>query len=126
MHHLRQHLSWMLFIWLAFEGTVLAAPVVLAAAGSMPVEELCTCPGGDHETCPMHHGQESDASDLAVCSMCSVGGPMDMALLSMAGGVGLLPESAGVPLQLRSSMIPASEFRARDLAVPHDTPPPRL
>jgi hypothetical protein len=126
MQYLRRRLSWMLFIWLAFQGTALAAPVVLAIAGSAPAEELCTCPGGDHETCPMHHGQKANSPTSATCGMRSVGAPTDVALLSMAGGVGLVPESAVIPLRLQSSTILASELRALDLSIPHDTPPPRL
>jgi hypothetical protein len=116
----------MLFIWLAFQGIALAAPVALAVAGSAPVEELCTCPGGDHETCPMHHGQKANSPISAVCGMRSLGAPTDVALLSMAGGLGLVPEFFAITPQLRSSTIPPGERRVLDVSIPHDTPPPRL
>ena len=58
MGALRRRLSWMLCLWLLFQGAAIAAPVALALAHvTVPGQELCDCPGTDHGvTCPMHHG----------------------------------------------------------------------
>jgi hypothetical protein len=126
MRFLRQHLSWLLLVWLSCQTFALSAPVVLAAAASAPVEELCTCPGGDHETCPMHHGTQSAAPGAPVCGATACCAPVDVALLSLAGGAGILPDLVGLPLSLVASDVAVSSPVLSDIAASHDTPPPRL
>ena len=128
MKFVRLHLSRLMCIWLLCQVVALAAPVVLAAAGS-PVEELCTCPGGDHETCPMHHGTQSDPSDTpapAVCGIKACSSPVDVALLSMAGGAGVLSSSAQFDCPLVTAPVVIQEPSSFDQPAPHHTPPPRL
>jgi hypothetical protein len=127
MRFLRKRLSWMLTAWLGCQGVALAAPVALAAAGTMPVEELCTCTGGDHETCPMHHSRQADEPGrTAICGMSSACAPADVALLSMAGGAGVLPGEVRLPLLLASTAVSISQSAVLGIVVLHDTPPPRL
>jgi hypothetical protein len=121
----RRRLPWLLSLWLVCQCVGLAAPIVLAAAGSAPVEELCTCAGGDHETCPMHHGTQTDGT-AAPCGVRAACAPVDVALLSMAGGAGVLPAPIQFNLPCSESPVIAFEPSATALAVPHDTPPPRL
>jgi hypothetical protein len=125
MRPLRRRLSWLLSVWLVCQVVALAAPAALAAAGSMPVEEICTCPGGDHETCPMHHGsspEQRSSSDSAVTGSCA---PADAALLSFAGGVGVLPSAVDIVTPQPVSSIHVPPQTTLDQRVPHDTPPPR-
>jgi hypothetical protein len=101
--------------------------VVLAAAGASPVEELCTCPGGDHETCPMHHGRSTEEGSAPVCAMTSSCAPADVALLSFAGGIGVLPAgSATFDLPQDASPLLPLQTSPFDVTVPLDTPPPRF
>lgn len=120
----RRRLSWLLSFWLVCQAVSLAAPVVLAATGAT-AEELCTCPGGDHETCPMHHGQANPDGTTALCGMRAGCAPIDIALLSLAGGAGVLPTPVHVVLLRAQSAVVTLEPAEVSLAVPHDTPPPR-
>ena len=129
MKFVRRHMSWLLSIWLVCQVTALAAPVVLASSGAGTVDELCTCPGGDHETCPMHHGTQSDPSDRpapGVCGIKACSSPVDVALLSMAGGAGVLWSSAQFEYPLGTAPVFIQEPASLDQPAPNHTPPPRL
>lgn len=126
MGPLRRRLSWLLSVWLACQLVALAAPAALVAAGSTPVEELCTCPGGDHDTCPMHHGsspEQPSSGSSAVTGSCA---PADAALLSFAGGVGVLPSVLDLFTLQTVSAIDVPPQATLEPAVSHDTPPPRV
>lgn len=129
MPRLRARLSWMLASWLVLQLAAIAVPVVLAATGHATVEELCDCPGIEHgATCPMHHGpsRSSDRSDEETCTLRSACASPDAALLSLAGGIGVLPRSTDVAIDLTSSDLvlirPRPLFRS-DLP---EAPPPRV
>lgn len=126
MTFIRQYLSRLMCIWLLCQVVALGAPVVLVAAGATPVEELCTCPGGDHETCPMHHGTQSTAPDSTVCGMKACSSPVDIALLSMAGGAGVLSSSVQFEYPRVAAFVVAQEPASLDQPAPNHTPPPRL
>jgi hypothetical protein len=126
MRFFRRRLSTLLSLWLVCQVIALAAPVVLAATGSTVVEELCTCPGGDHETCPMHHGRQAEAPGPAICGMSSCFAPVDVALLSMAGGAGILADPPAAPLLTATPVIALPDPVSFDIAITRDTPPPRL
>ena len=83
-----------------------------------------TCPGGDHETCPMHHGGSPDRSDR-VCAMTNCSAPVDVALLSMAGGAGVLPSAFSVAQPQFSSRLVLPPQAIVHAPIAHDTPPPR-
>ena len=126
---IRQYLSRLMCIWLLCQMVALAAPVVLVAVGATPVDELCTCPGGDHETCPMHHGTQSDPSDRpapGVCGIKACSSPVDVALLSMAGGAGVLSSTAQFDYPLVTATVVIQEPASLDQPAPNHTPPPRL
>jgi len=125
MNGIRRHLTWLLFVWLACQMSALAAPIVLAAVGSAPVEELCTCTGVDHDTCPMHHRTAADSAQSQVCEMSSCCAPVDVAFLSMAGGAGVLPAALHMGPPLASSLLATCETSFHGVVPPHDTPPPR-
>jgi len=125
MKTVRHHLTWLLRAWLLCQMVALAAPVALASIGSVVVEELCTCTGGDHETCPMHHGTP-DAGQSALCGMRSAATPLDVALLSMAGGTGVMPSAVFLVRPVTAAPVTFEESATIDLVIPHDTPPPRL
>jgi hypothetical protein len=125
MRFFRHHLTWMLCVWLGCQASALAAPAVLAALGSAPIDELCTCTGDDHTTCPMH-GSQHHPQDPDTCRLHSSGVPVDAALLSMASGAGVLPRVvdhavAAVP----PSRVVTAEFPALDTDLARSTPPPR-
>jgi len=124
MKFVRRHLSWLLSAWLVCQVTALAAPVVLAS-GAGTSQELCTCPGGDHDTCPMHHGQP-EGQGVAPTGVAACHAPVDAALLSMAGGAGVLPTVALLERPNISARLALAEPTTVDFVSPHDTPPPRL
>ena len=127
MKFVRRHMSWLLSAWLVCQVTALAAPVVLASSGAGTVEELCTCAGGDHETCPMHHGTQPDGQGTAASG--GVGAcraPVDVALLWTAGGAGVMPTVAIVERPDASARVAVTEPVPVDFVSPHNTPPPRL
>ncbi|HUR34787.1 MAG TPA: hypothetical protein VM032_13385 [Vicinamibacterales bacterium] len=126
MAFIRHHLSWLLCGWLACQLTALAAPVVLAAAGAAPVEELCTCAGGDHETCPMHHGGPTAPDGASPCAVSASCVPGHIALLSMAGGAGILPSAITVTRQTASAPVSIADPSAERFVLTRDTPPPRF
>ena len=125
MRTVRRHLSWLLRAWLLCQVVALAAPVAMAGTGSVPVDEICTCPGVDHDTCPMHHGT-TDAGQSALCGMHSAAAPLDVALLSMAGGAGVMPSAVLLARPVTTALVSLEKSSTIDLVVPHDTPPPRL
>jgi hypothetical protein len=123
MRRLRQRLSIVLFACLFMQLTAFAAPVVLAAAFGAPAEELCTCASGDHETCPMHHGRSQGGA--GTCAMRGTCAPTDIALLSMSGGTGVLPQAVAIAPEDPSTLLVLSHFDPLTLAVLPDSPPPR-
>jgi len=121
MRRFRQHLSIVLCGWLFTQLLALAVPVALAA-GAAQAEDLCTCAGGDHDACPMHHGHPQDAS---TCAMRSLHAPTDVALLSLAGGTGVLPQILVVTHLGTSAPIDSADPYLSAISVPFDSPPPR-
>ena len=105
----------------------LATPVVMAAASATVAEDgLCTCPGGDHATCPMHHAS-SVRSARGECRMQATATPSDAPIVSMAFGLGLPTTSAlGVvapaPQSARCAVV-VSPLASR--GTPPEPPPPR-
>jgi hypothetical protein len=127
MRTIRQRLSSLLAVMLAFQLGGLIAPVALSAAGASVIE-ACTCPGGTHATtCPMHHAKDNGSSTGA--NRCAIRGaslPGDLALLTLGTGVGILPSLSSFDVADESSAIlaaPVSSIRPR--ADFPDSPPPR-
>jgi hypothetical protein len=95
MPSVRRRLSWMIRVWLICQiAGFAAAPTALGCGGANAVdvdETPACCRGlGPGETCPMHHSH--DGSDTT-CKMRSVCGRSDAALLTLAGGLGVLPSA---------------------------------
>ena len=126
MTFFRQYLSRLMCIWLLCQMVALAAPVVLVAAGATPVDELCTCPGGDHETCPMHHGGQPDTKDPDQTGVGACHAPLHVALLWMAGGAGVLPNPIALERPNLSAPLSLPGVSSDEVVSPHNTPPPRF
>lgn len=127
MRILRQHLTRILLGWLLIQFSVIASPVALAAAGMVVADEICTCPGGAAHgaACPMHHREEAASTGASRCTMQNASAPLDVALLSLAGGAGVLPQPISFQAQTVqiAVCIPDVQFFSR-VEVP-DSPPPR-
>lgn len=127
MRLLRRRLSWMLGGWLVFQCAGIIAPVVLSATGWVAVS-TCTCPAAAHgAACPMHHADDRETTGASRrCVIENAAAPIDIALLSLAGGGGLLPRP-----MIIDRIDPASEHVASLTKVPSshtelpDAPPPR-
>jgi hypothetical protein len=122
----RRRLSWVLYTWIACQAVGLAIPIALAASGVVSIQ-ICTCPGEDHgATCPMHHGKSASAKDEELCSLQSATRPLDAALLSMAGGAGVLPQLvASAPLQPAVAAIAVAAAVPQSWTEVPNSPPPR-
>jgi hypothetical protein len=126
MGSLRFHLRRVAAAWLAFQLVgLIGAP--LAVRLSAAVMEVCTCPGGDHQTCPMHHGQQNSSSESRSprCVLQNACAPDDAALLPLAGGLGVLAPVTLVSDDLqRVDMVERASHTTSRQSVP-DSPPPR-
>jgi len=100
MQWIRKPLSLLVAGWLVIQlATLVAAPIVLGGSGVVHTasgDANCTCPPGTAPglTCPMHSSPHGDAP---TCRIRSTSGPSDAALLSLVGGLGVLPLSRSVP-----------------------------
>ena len=122
----RRHLSWVICFWLASQiAGVAAAPLAFCCARVVTAddEEKC-CPGLlPGQVCPMHHTTEGKPE----CVMLSTCGHTDAALVSLAGGIGLLPHFSTTLFALQSldtvsAMTPSAIARSER----PDSPPPRV
>ena len=127
MSFLRRRLSWLLTGWLVFQIAGVIMPVALAAAGHGHDELVCTCPAGGHESCPMHHNSDRPRSEQTpTCVLQNAAVPVDLALLALASGGGILPQS----VVLDTGLGPVTGLFAPSLPVTSRTelptsPPPR-
>jgi len=125
----RRRLSWRSCIWLACQFAGLAiAPFALccedASASDMSDLPECCKAVGPGETCPMHHNTSHDDSTCKMRNACSKG---DSALISLSGGIGVLPSStfsvsaftAGDRLTMPIESAPLRSTRP-------ESPPPRV
>ena len=122
--------------WLLLQLAGMSAPLTLSAVGPAMAEELCTCPGVDHGAlCPMHHTPSSrsqttstsQSNDDGRCRMQNACAPADAALLSLAGGTGVLAPVIGHHLPTPSAAPVITETAARlSHAYRPDAPPPRV
>src|SRR3954471_6796263 len=102
MGAIRLRLRVLTALWLSFQVAGLsAAPLAVQLPPAASVEDVCTCPGGDHQTCPMHHGQPrgSDGNDASRCALRNASASADAALLPLAGGLGVLSGPATITVQ---------------------------
>jgi hypothetical protein len=121
----RRRLSWMIGVWLSCQiAGLAAAPFALCCDGANAADQPATCCRGlaPGQTCPMHHGGGKDTT----CKMRSACGHSDAALLTLAGGLGILPSAtisvtAFDPGSILRPAVPSTELRAER----PDSPPPR-
>jgi hypothetical protein len=128
MSRVRLRLHSFVAVCLFWQLATFAVGPALSAAGIDPHrrEAECDCPGTDPgAACPMHTGparSERSGTDGLVTSACP---PQDAALLSLAIGLGVLPEIMTVDaLSGVASVRPAASAATSCLAFP-DLPPPR-
>jgi hypothetical protein len=74
----------------------------------------------------MHHGTQADGKGLAPSGVGACRAPVDVALLWMAGGAGVLPTVALIERPDVSARVALPELVPVDFISPHNTPPPRL
>lgn len=123
---IRRRLSWILAGWLAFQLAGIVAPVVLSAAGHSAGDSLCECPGTEPgAACPMHHGQAPRHDDANRCRLENTCAPTDAALLSLAGGIGVLPQSMSAEIQAVEASVGATGSILITRTELPDSPPPR-
>jgi len=122
MSLVRRRLPWIVSAWLLCQLTGLAAaPFALCCTAADELPECCRTVGPG-QTCPMHHGGHDDST----CKMRNGCASGDSALISLGGGLGVLPSStSGVtPFASGEDAAPLTAS-AIDRAEPPDSPPPR-
>src|SRR5262245_48325358 len=85
MRRIRRRLSWLIAGWLICQTASLTAAPIGTALGLGT--DACCAGLGPGQTCPMHHSRAGDRT----CKMRSACPRADFALVSLAGGVGVLP-----------------------------------
>jgi hypothetical protein len=128
MLSLRAHLRRVSALSLAIQIAAMAGGAIAAAAPRAAVDQICTCPGGDHATCPMHHPASGTGADDAArkrCVLQNAAAPGDAALLSLGVFVGILPSAERIIVNVPFVPVPALAVRALSRADLPDSPPPR-
>jgi hypothetical protein len=125
MPSVRRRLSWIIRVWLICQVAGLAAaPFALCCASLASADQTPACCRGlsPGQTCPMHHGGEEDRT----CKMRSACSRSDAALLTLAGGLGVLPTATTTvtafdPGDVVSALSPSARLRTDR----PESPPPR-
>jgi hypothetical protein len=121
----RRRLSWIIRIWLLCQAAGLAAaPLGLCCGHPSAAEQTPSCCRGlaPGKTCPMHHGDDDDRT----CKMRSACSGSDAALLTLAGGVGVLPTAtSSVTAFVPGDVVTAVGASALLRADRPESPPPR-
>jgi hypothetical protein len=113
--------------WLVCQLAGFAAAPIAASCGLMQMaadgEEQC-CPGlAPGQACPMHHNRTT-AKTCVVRNACA---PSPAALLTLMGGLGLLPPSLPATTAIvRGEIVTVSSATAIARAGLPDSPPPRV
>jgi hypothetical protein len=126
MRSVRDRLSLVLAVVLTLQFAGIMAPAVVGAA-DLHSAAACTCPGGEHATtCPMHHSTTGADHPASQCTMTNAAAPLDVALLTLASGAGVLPSRLTLDLAERRSpaFTSASPVVVSRVDFP-DSPPPR-
>src|SRR4051812_47829806 len=91
MPFVRSRLSWIVGGWLLCQIAGLAAAPFALCCANQAVDETPACCRGlaPGQKCPMHHGDDSHPT----CKMRNACNQSDAALLTLSGGVGVLPAS---------------------------------
>jgi len=126
MASLRRHLSRLAIVWVLFQTAGIAVPLMAMHVDGAAVEVLCTCPGGDHATCPMHHGTPPPPAQENGRTLEDACAPSDTALLALFGAPGVLPTSTSTTAldELQDAVLPQPHHAVSHVELP-DAPPPR-
>ena len=125
MRFVRSRLSWIVFGWLMCQTAgLVAAPFALCCQESSDAGLPECCQGlAPGQTCPMHHARHDDA----ICKMRNACVRADSALVSLAGGIGVLPAATiGVNAFAPSDRISTLTASALLRAARPEPPPPRV
>jgi hypothetical protein len=123
---IRRRLSWLAVLGLACQLAGLAGAPAVVAFGFAAAIDDCGCPNvAPGQMCPMHHHSRKGKDD-GTCKMRSGCQPPEVALLSMAGGPGILPGATDVVIAFDfaaaiSHLVPTAVARAPR----PESPPPR-
>lgn len=114
-------------IWLCCQFAIsAAAPVTFAAAATLVFDEACECPdAGPGQACPMHSGSPAPNGDPAACHMRGTCAPLDVALLTLSSGLGVLTSHAANRIQLVVARVDPAAFHPIFTPAGLDAPPPR-
>jgi hypothetical protein len=117
---IRRRLSWLVAGWLACQAAMLAGAPALAAMG---VDQDACCQGlAPGQTCPMHQSRAGDRT----CKMRSECPRADFALISMLGGLGILPDTTDSVTTFEPGVIVAHRDRSHSANSSRpESPPPR-
>jgi predicted cobalt transporter CbtA len=124
MRH-RKRTAWIAAAWLSCQAIAFVLPFSANTIAAVAVD-LCTCPGHvPGAPCPMHHhglGTTDQHDGPAVRNACA---QPDVALLSLAGGLGILPEPASLATdRVQTKVVFIATVPLYRTEVP-DSPPPR-
>jgi hypothetical protein len=125
MSVVRRRLSWIICGWLACQLAGLAvAPFALCCDNAHALDATPACCRGlpPGQKCPMHHTGEGDRT----CKMRSACGGSNAALLTLSGGIGMIPAATSAVTAFDpGERIAALSVSALPRADRPDAPPPR-
>lgn len=105
-----------------------AAPIVMSAEtlADAATAQICTCssaaPGA---ACPMHHGHGESEQSREDCKLQNSCASIDLALLSLALGIGLVPAQSAAATDHIATVMPARAVSAMSRVELPEYPPPR-
>jgi hypothetical protein len=123
MFGIRRHIGWLASVWLICQCAAFAAPAAVCCMDRAPSQSHAThsCCMTGTAPCPMHRPTAERA--------CAMNGPCqaaDAALLSLAGGLGVLPPVTPFPLD--AQLVAAAPMTSQplvDRTICPTSPPPR-
>jgi hypothetical protein len=124
---IRRRLVWLATLGLACQLAGFAsAPALIAFGVATASEDDCGCPNvAPGQMCPMHHHSRKGKDD-GTCKMRSGCQPPEVALLSMAGGPGILPNATQVVIAFDfAAPVAHRPSLALSAAARPESPPPR-
>jgi hypothetical protein len=113
----------MIRVWLLCQVAGLAAaPFSLCCSQLASADQTPACCRGlaPGQTCPMHHGDKSDST----CKMRSACSRSDAALLTLTGGLGVLPASTMGVIAFDPGVVIAAVTVSTALRADRPDPPP--
>lgn len=137
MSGFRARLPWFVGAWLLCQAAGLtAAPLALCCDIQLEASADDACCQGlaPGQTCPLHGhtapaastSGTSDSKAPADCTMRSACGPTDLALLSIASGVAVLPTVNAVAVLTISTPVASIDALASSRVELPESPPPRV